>query len=295
MSVTDCHVHLYPPAANRDPAGWAAAHRENHWSALATRRRKDGRPVQSFPTLAGLLRAMDSAGVGRAVLLGWYWEHPATCALQNRFYARCVRAHPDRLAAFATIHPAGGLKATLEEVRRAQAEGLCGLGELSPHSQGYSVLDPVFSEVLKLAAKLHWPVNLHVTDPNNARPYAGRVETPLKDFLWLARSFPKTSFILAHWGGLLPLRDSSAQALKNVYYDTAASPLLYDEDVWHRFLAAVPNNRVLFGSDFPLNLYPKIDAEPNLSRFVAEAHRATPSGETVQAMVRDNAARLIRW
>ncbi len=293
MSVTDCHVHLYPPAVNRNPAAWAAAHGENHWATLATRRRKDGRPVQSFPSVAGLLRAMDAAGVGRAVLQGWYWEQPEACALQNRFYARCVRAHPDRLAAFATLHPAAGQKATLEEMRRARAEGLCGLGELSPHSQGYGVRNPVFGAALELAARWHWPVNLHVTDPES-RPYPGRVETPLKDFAWLARNFPRTTFILAHWGGLLPLRDPKVLALGNVYFDTAASPLLYAEEIWHRFLAVVPAERLLFGSDFPLNLYPRIDAGPNLARLVAEAHRASPRGDQIEAIVRGNAARIIR-
>lgn len=294
MSVTDCHVHLYPPAVNRSPAAWAAAHGEGHWATLCARRRKNDRAVQSFPSVAELLRAMDAAGVARAVLLGWYWEKPESCVMQNRFYAKWVQAHPDRLAAFATLHPAAGRKATLDEVRRAHGEGLCGLGELSPHSQGYSVDDPVFGAVLKLAARLHLPVNLHVTDPESGN-YPGRVETPLKDFVRLARKYPKTAFILAHWGGLLPLRQSSALALRNVYYDTAASPLLYAEDIWRRFLAVVPVERVLFGSDYPLNVYPRIDAEPNLVRLVAEVHRAAPNADQLQAVVCDNAARIIPW
>lgn len=294
MSVTDCHVHLYPPEVNRRPAAWAADHAEPHWAALCTRRRKNGQPVQGFPRVRELLRAMDAAGVGRAVLLGWYWETPGSCALQNRFYAQCIRAHPDRLAAFATLHPAAGRKATLAEVRRAHGEGLCGLGELSPHSQGYGVADPVFGAVLTLAARLKLPVNLHVTDPASGN-YPSRVETPLRDFVGLARKFPRTTFILAHWGGLLPLRDPTARALANVYYDTAASPLLYDEGVWQRFFAVVPPTRVLFGSDYPLNVYPRIDAEPNLARLVAEAHRTGTSGDQMQAVIRDNAARVIPW
>ncbi len=292
MSVIDCHVHLYPPAVNRNPAAWAAAQGEAHWATLCTRRRKGGRAVQSFPSVAGLLRAMDAAGVARAVLLGWYWEHPETCALQNRLYAKCVRAHPDRLAAFATLHPRAGRMATLEEVRRAHGEGLCGLGELSPHSQRYGVDDAVFGAVLRLAASLRLPVNLHVTDPDSGN-YPGRVETPLKDFVWLARKFPRTTFILAHWGGLLPLRNAQARTLRNVYYDTASSPLLYPENIWRRFLNAVPKERVLFGSDYPLNVYPRIDAAPNMTRLVAEAHRAGLTADELPAVMHGNAARII--
>ena len=200
----------------------------------------------------------------------------------------------DRLAAFATLHPAAGREATLEEVRRAHGEGLCGLGELSPQSQGFAMDDPVFGAVLTLAARLRLPVNLHVTDPDS-RNYPGRVETPLKDFTRLARKFPATTFILAHWGGLLPLRDAKALELPNLFYDTAASPLLYGEDIWRRFLSVVPKERVMFGSDYPLNVYPRIDAQPDMARMVAEVHRAGLTADELHAVVRANATRVIRW
>jgi len=51
---------------------------------------------------------------------------------------------------------------------------------------------------------------------------------------------------------------------------------------------------VLFGSDFPLNLYPGIDAEPNLSRLVAEVHRSELDAAALRAIVADNAKRLLR-
>ncbi len=289
MPLIDAHVHLYPAEVDRDPAAWAAARHEPHWALLCTRRRRDGRPVQTLPTVSGLLAAMDAAGVHRAVLLGWYWENPETCAWQNRFYAETVRAFPERLSAFATVHPAIGVEAAREEMRRAQGEGLIGLGELSPHSQGYSVEDPAFQSVLELAAELKWPVNLHVTDPAS-RPFPGRVATPAADFLWLARRHPQTTFILAHWGGLLPLTEPAFGGLANVYYDTAASPLLYPPDVWTRAIPVLGPDRVLFGSDYPLNLYPRLDDSPGLIRLVHEARTAS----VPDSVMGGNAARLLR-
>jgi len=289
--VIDCHVHLYPPEVNRDPAGWAAAQGEGHWAALGTRRRRDGRAVQGFPEIGGLLGAMDAAGVERAVLLGWYWQNPASCVWQNRFYADCVRAHADRLSACATLHPAAGRAAAMAEVRRARDDGLCGLGELSPHAQGYSPGDPVFREALAFAAELRLPVTLHATDPDG-RPYPGRVATPLEDFVRLAGEFPAVRFVLAHWGGLLPLRIPAAAALRNVYYDTAASPLLYDEKIWARFVSAAGPGRVLFGSDFPLNIYPAIEVEPEIKRLVAEARGAGLAPDDLAAVLRGNALKL---
>lgn len=287
--LIDAHVHVYPPEINRDPLGWARVHREEAWAGLTTRVRRSGRPVQSFPSVDDLLREMDRAQIERAILLGWYWENAASCRLQNDFYAQCVHAHPLRLSAMATIQPRLGAEAVTAEMVRARAAGLRGLGELSPHAQGYAMDHAGFRRALTLAAEWHWPVNLHVTDPNT-REYPGRVETPLDDFLALARAHPSVNFVLAHWGGLLPLRDSRAGELTNVFLDTAASPLTYDASVWERVLAHFPAERVLFGSDFPLNLFPNLDAEPSIVRFADEA-RASGAPTAVLA---DNVRRLLR-
>jgi uncharacterized protein len=289
MPIIDAHVHLYPAEVDRDPSGWAEAQGERHWAVLCTRKRRDGRPVQTLPTTLELLAAMDVAGVQRSILLGWYWENPTTCAWQNRFYAQAVRAHPDRLSAFATIHPGLGRQATLEEVRRSHDEGLIGLGELSPHSQAYRIDDAVFSDAIALAGELGMPVNLHVTDPDS-RPFPGRVETPAIDFLRLARAFSGTTFILAHWGGMAALRDPAFLSQPNIFYDTAASPLLYDSGVWSRATPIFGGERVLFGSDFPLNLYHKLDELPGLVRLVHEAQGAGMDA----AVMGDTAAKILK-
>ncbi len=282
MAIIDGHVHLYPSEANRDPAKWAAARKETHWATLATRRRKDGSAVQGFPSMSELLRDMNAAGIRKAVLLGWYWENHATCVEHNKFYASCIKAYPTRFAAFATVHPAAGA-AALDEVRRARDTGFSGLGELSPHSQHVPLSDPIWRKLMTLAGELKMPVNLHVTDPRS-KPYPGRVETPLADFIALARDFPWTNFILAHWGGGLAF-DPVKGGMPNVYYDTAASPLLYGADVW----AKAPAGRVLFGSDYPLVLYPKNGKEPEFATLVKEAQDAGAD----EALLGDNMAQLL--
>jgi len=272
MSIIDAHVHLYPDELNQDPVSWGTSHAETHWQILCTRRRKNGQPVQAFPDLKRLLQAMDEAGIEHAVLQGWYWQWPETCAWHNDFYESCVRAHPDRLSAFACLHPAAGREATLALVRDARERGFRGLGELSPHSQGYDIGDPVFRDAIELAGDLRLAVNFHVTDHETGQ-YPGRVETPLRDFIWLAKTYPHTNFILSHWGGRVGLLEEEAGTLYNLFYDTAASPLIYGESIWHRFDDIVPTERVLFGSDYPLNLYPKLDSEPGMKRLVEEARR----------------------
>ncbi|HZZ59074.1 MAG TPA: amidohydrolase family protein [Opitutaceae bacterium] len=281
--VIDAHVHLYWPALNADPGAWASARGEAHWADLATRRRKDGRPVQLFPDVGALLREMDAAGVDRAVLLGWYWETARSCEEQNAFFAECVRAHPDRLAAAVTVHPPSGAAHVEREFERAREAGFRGVGELSPHAQGHPLDHPAFARALALAGSAGWPVTLHVTDPS-ARPYPGQVSTPLEDFDRLAREFPATTFILAHWGGFPPWRQP------NVYCDTAASPLSHGPDVWRRGVGALGADRVLFGSDFPLRLYPRLEDGAGMARAAQEARAGLAPAEAA-AVLGGNAAR----
>lgn len=285
MPTIDAHVHLYPPEVVADPAVWAAACGEAHWTRLCTRRRKSGAPVQLFPSVDELLRDLDAAGIERAVLLGWYWEKPATCAAQNRFYERCVQAHPDRLAACAAVHPED-----LTELGRAKERGFVGVGELSPHSQGFAADDARVSELLHAAGELGLPVNLHVSDPTSRR-FDGWVDTPLADFTNWAKSFPETRFVLAHWGGGLAF-NATSRALTNVWFDTAASPLLYDASVWERALAAVGAERLLFGSDYPLRLFPKSDDATGLGAFAHEAREHLPPAARA-AVLGGNAASLL--
>jgi len=296
MRVIDAHVHLYSPEAGREPTAWAAARGEPHWAELCTRRRKNGcvanQPVQGFPSVDQLLRDMDAAGVTQSVLLGWYWENHATCMEQNRFFARCLQQHPDRLAAFASVHPAAGA-AALQEIVWAKENGFCGLGELSPHSQHVALNDPTWCELLTLAGKLGLPVNLHVTDPRS-RMFPGRVETPLGDFVRLAREFPQTRFILAHWGGGLAF-DAEDRALRNIYYDTAASPLMYDPGVWSRVVEAVGSERILFGSDYPLILFPQREAVPGFAGILQELAEAELDTEQAEAILAGNTAALLGW
>lgn len=291
--VIDCHVHLYPPEAAADSVAWAAARREPRWAAMVAPR-ADGTRLQGWADVSRLLRDLDAAGVDRAVLLGWYWENAATCVEQNTFLAAAVRAHPDRFEACATLHAAAGGAAVLAELRRARDAGLSGLGELCPPAQGFRYDDPALAAALHLAGEWRWPVNLHVTEPAG-RDYPGRVETPFAELIALAQRHPATRFVFAHWGGLLPfyeLNRAVAAKLKNVWYDTAASPLLYRPEIFAQVVAAIGPERIVYGSDYPLRLYPRREAEPNFASFLAEIRGAGLAPETQRALLGENWRRL---
>jgi hypothetical protein len=42
------------------------------------------------------------------------------------------------------------------------------------------------------------------------------------------------------------------QSMNNVFFDTAASPLLYSPQIYNQVIQLVGAERILFGSDYPL-------------------------------------------
>ncbi len=290
----DAHTHAYPPEIFADPVGWARARGEHQWAELVGPRADGRRSLQGFADRDTMLRAMDAAGIARCVLLGWYWERQETCAWHNAVMAEWVRAQPDRFSAFACVQPLAGAEA-LADLRRARDAGLCGVGEVFPAAQGFAMDDPNWENVLAWAAAEKLPVNLHVPEPAG-RDYPGYVAAPLRDYQRLARKHPMVKFIFAHWGGLLPLlalNPAVRDDLRNVWFDTAASPLLYDKTVYRRVADAVGADKILFGSDYPLRVFPRQQSVPDFIRPLAEAQKSGLSKHELALVLGGNARKLL--
>jgi predicted TIM-barrel fold metal-dependent hydrolase len=294
MPIIDSHIHLYPAEVSADPVAWGTAHGEPWWTQCVAPPRRP--TLQGWADVGTLLRDMDRAGVGQCVMLGWYWERQETCELQNRWYLDWVRQHPDRLRAFAAVQPASGARG-LDALKAALDAGLCGVGELFPEVQGFSLTDDAWGRVVALAAERRVPINLHVTDPAvPLGPASATRPTPLDGYVRLARDFPAASFILAHWGGGLPfyeLNPRVAAALRNVHYDTAASPLLYDRRIFRRVVDLIGPERILFGTDYPLLCFPRQTREPEFGRHLAEVAAAGLTEAEQAAILGGNLQRLL--
>jgi len=227
------------------------------------------RSIQGWSDPDTLIADMDRAGVDAAVMLGWYWERQENCDLQNGWYLDWIRRHPGRLAGFAAVQPAGGRR-SLEALERALDSGLCGVGEILPQAQGFGLEDPWWRRVVEMAIVRRVPITLHATDPSSG-PAAGP-RTPLDGYVRLAREYPEATIILAHWGGGLAFRGApGGEPLpQNLYFDTAASPLLHDSGVFRRAADLVGAARIIYGSDYPLLLHPRESRKPGFGRFLAE-------------------------
>ena len=75
------------------------------------------------------------------------------------------------------------------------------------------------------------------------------------------------------------------KALANTYFDTAASPYLYKNDIFSIVSQIAGENRVLFGSDFPLI---------KQRRIVNDVHMLHISSEWKRAILGENARNVLK-
>jgi len=83
--------------------------------------------------------------------------------------------------------------------------------------------------------------------------------TPLAPLPEIVKKHPKLKLILAHMGGGLPFYEMNPRYrmhFGNVRYDMAANPLLYDIRSIRAVITMIGPDRLLYGSDFPMLLYP---------------------------------------
>ncbi len=115
--------------------------------------------------------------------------------------------------------------------------------------------------------------------------YPGKGDAGPKEAYAFATKNPGAKVIFAHLGGGLPFFFSMPEVkmLTNVYYDTAAQPLLFNSGVYRVLRAAGALDRILFGSDYPL-LGPE--------RYVRDLQRSGLTGEEQDMILKGNGLTL---
>ncbi|HBR93094.1 MAG TPA: hypothetical protein DEA90_02910 [Opitutae bacterium] len=289
--IIDCHTHAYPAEVVAAPRDWARTHREAHWAELVAP--LDRPSIQGWSELDTMLAAMDAAGVEQAVLLGWYWENESTCRQQNAAIAGWLAQAPQRLIGFAAIYPNANV---IEQLESAQALGFRGVGELHMGVQNFSAACPHWQMMAAWCSAHNWPINLHVTE-TAGHEHPGSVATPLQELVRMATAAPNLKLILAHWGGGLAFFEQNPRlrkALRNVYYDCAASPLLYEMRVFKQMVDLVGIDKLLFGSDYPLRIYPRSQKTPDMTRYIENIQSKSGLSPTdLSQLMGGNFARLM--
>jgi len=210
-------------------------------------------PKARLSSAEDLIAAMDRDSVDQAVVFGFGWQDMDLCRRDNDYVIEAVAQYPDRLIGFAIVNPRSGVEA-VREIERCVAAGLCGVGELMPDGQGYHLDDQqIMAPIVEVAMEHDLVVLTHCSEPVG-HLYPGKGTVTPDEVIRFARLFPDVTLVCAHWGGgtiFYELMPEVARVMRNVYYDTAASIYLYDDDIFSLAARWAPG-KVLFATDFPL-------------------------------------------
>lgn len=288
----DAHIHFTPPELAADLAQFAE--REPYWGLLLDP--PAGKSIQGWASPERMLADMDAAGIDKVVIVGEYFQQHQSCVARNDQAIELVKRWPDRIVAMGTIQPAAG-DAALDEFERCLDHGLSGAGELNPYAQGIDLFDKRFLQLVERCILRDQPLNLHVSEEIGGY-YLGKSTTPLRHYYDLACRYPELKLILAHWGGGLLFYEMMPRVrkqLRNVWYDTAASPLLYPtQKIFPAALACIDHQKILYGSDYPLLIYPRKMSEPDLRPLPAAIAKLALAPDVEADIMGRNAARLFR-
>lgn len=275
MPGIDAHTHLFAP-------GQVAA-RDSLAAGDRTFREMYADPKARMATSRELIAALDDAGLDAAVVAGFAFTSEADLIEQNEYVARAASESAGRIIPLATVNPA--LPGWERVARHAIDLGARGFGELRPHNQGWDPLGPEGAALCGLARDAGLVLLWHCSEPvGHAYPGKAGGISPA-ELIRLAGANPGLRMIAAHLGAGASFYLQMPEvrlAIESLYFDTAASTLLYDDGSVMRLLELAGPRRVLFGSDYPL-----LSPRRQLERLTAQL-----PGQVAQAVCGGNARRL---
>jgi predicted TIM-barrel fold metal-dependent hydrolase len=245
MLIIDFHTHITAPEI--------IARRDEYLVRDAWFRDLYANPKARLSSAEELIAAMDRDSVDQAVVFGFGWRDMDLCRRDNDYVIESMARYPERLIGFAVVNPQSGAEA-VREIERCVAAGLRGVGELMPDGQGYRLDDQeIMAPIVDVAMEHDMLLLTHSSEPVG-HLYPGKGTVTPDEIIRFARLFPDARLVCAHWGGgtiFYELMPEVARIMCNVYYDMAASPFLYRDDIFSLAARWAPG-KVLFATDYPL-------------------------------------------
>ena len=236
-----------------------------------------------------MLRRMDAAGIERGFLVATRagrLGHPACYHLPYELVARAVKQHPDRFHGMAGLDPYEGMKGVQALERAVEELGFIGAHfyphwyELAPdHAKWY----PYYAKCCELDVPVQMQVGQSmIYDPSYPVRSVGRPIT----LDAVACDFPELRLVGIHVG--IPWTDemiAMAWKHKHVYIGSDAHSPRYWPESFVRYIDSFGQDKVLFGTDFPV-----LDFE----RTRAEIEALGLKPESKRKLLRDNALRVYK-
>jgi len=276
--IIDFHTHVIPPQIKKNRSKYIDS--DSCFAILYSQ--KDAK----LATADELIADMDKNEVDISVITNIGWTTHELCVETNDYILESVARYPHRLVGFCTVQP-NSYDAAIDEIERCAQGGIRGIGELRPDMQLFDLKDgEVIEPFIDVISKHKLILLTHASEPvGHQYPGKGAI-TP--DMLYpFITNFPDLIIVCAHWGGGLPfyaLMPEVKQAMRNVYFDTAASPLLYSHQVYHHAIQLVGADKILFGSDYPLLAQ---------NQLISEIRSLDLPEETRNLILSGNAQRLL--
>ena len=242
----DFHTHIFPPAICQNRENFFPSEPAFELLYQSSKSRLIGE--------IELLDAMDENEVDKAVIFGFPWKNSEIFKIHNDYIMEMVQKYPHRFSGLGCFDPAAD--GAVAETERCLDGGLAGIGELAFYQAGIdeSALEQL-APIMKICADRDLPVLIHANEPVG-HAYHGKTPITLVQIYRLVKRFSETKIVLAHWGGGLffysLMKRDVKETLTNVFFDTAASPFLYDPDIYQIAVRLIGVEKILFGSDYPL-------------------------------------------
>ncbi len=245
--IIDTHVHIFQETVKQNRSTYFE--NEPEFKLLYDS------PRSKINNANDVITSMDKHQVDISIVCGFPWRNPDHARANNDVIIEAAVKYPKRIKGLACFDVAWNGAA--KETQRCLDAGLCGAGELAFYLTGIdnnalAMLEPVMA-VLK--ANGNRPCMIHTNEPVGHQ-YPGKTPVTLEQIYTLAKTFPDNRIILAHWGGGILfyniMKKEAKSVLKNIWYDTAASPFLYGPKIYDMAMNAGVIDKVLFGTDFPL-------------------------------------------
>jgi predicted TIM-barrel fold metal-dependent hydrolase len=260
VAILDVHTHIFPDRVAP--------------TALGTIEEMAGVRPSFDGTCAGLLAALDRAGVSRAAVQP-VATRPGQVAGINDWVAALPR---ERLIPFGAFHP--DLAEPAAELARIAALGLPGF-KLHPEFQLFAPDERRMDDVYEAAAGLGLAIFFHAGRDIAVPTYRGTPES----FARVHRRHPGLTLILAHMGGWGVWDEVREHLLgRDVYLETSMTLHFLGDEGFVELVRAHGVERVLFGSDAPWD-----EVRGALSRVRA----AGLDDEELEAVLARNALRLL--
>lgn len=222
---------------------------------------------------------MKEGCVDLAVAMAFPWEKEEYCEEQHEYLKGVMEQSRGRILPFG-MPPVSGTADVEGWIERIFNDGFKGIGEIAFYKGGMGNESFDFLErVFRAARRFGLPVCLHVSEPVGHR-YAGKYDSRLGDLYTLIQGHRDLPLVLSHWGGGLvfyELMPRVADTCASVWYDSAASPLLYKQSVYEIAASIVGPNKILFGSDYPLIGFARA-LEPLVHSSLGKRERLALSG-----------------